>query len=61
MEVSGLSGELHPQRKSPQYPLDRRLGWGQIRSERGGEEKKSLPLLEFENANILSQERGFPV
>jgi hypothetical protein len=29
--------------KSPQYLLDRRLGGTQRRSERGGEEKNSLP------------------
>jgi hypothetical protein len=41
-----VSGQLHapaalPQRKSPWYPLDRRLGGPQNRSERGGEEKNS--------------------
>jgi hypothetical protein len=34
---------LYPQRKSPWYPLDRRLGRPQSRSGRGGEEKKSQP------------------
>jgi hypothetical protein len=34
---------LYPQRKSPWYPLDRRLGGPQSRSGRGGEEKNSQP------------------
>jgi hypothetical protein len=34
---------LHP-RKSPWYPLDRRLGGPQSQSGRGGEEKNSQPL-----------------
>jgi hypothetical protein len=43
------SGQLHapaalPQRKSPCYPLDSRLGGPQSRSGRGGEEKNSQPL-----------------
>jgi hypothetical protein len=33
-----------PQVKSPSYPLDRKLGGPQSRSERGGEEKNSQPL-----------------
>jgi hypothetical protein len=41
-----VSGQLHalvalPPRKSPWYPLDRRLGRPQSRSGRGGEEKNS--------------------
>jgi hypothetical protein len=44
-----VSGQLYapaalPQGKSPLYPLDRRFGWLQSRSERGGEEKNSRPL-----------------
>jgi hypothetical protein len=39
---------LYPQRKSPWYPLDRRLGGSHSRSERGGEEKNSQPLSGFE-------------
>jgi hypothetical protein len=44
-----VSGHLHlrppyPQGKSPCYPLDRRLGWPQSRSGRGGEEKNFQPL-----------------
>jgi hypothetical protein len=35
---------LYPQGKSPYYPLDRRLGAPQSRSERGGEEKNSQSL-----------------
>jgi hypothetical protein len=43
-----VSGELHtlplyPQRKSPLYPLDRRLGGPQSRSGLGGEEKIPSP------------------
>jgi hypothetical protein len=33
---------LHPQGKSPRYPLDRRLGGPQSRSRRGGEENFQL-------------------
>jgi hypothetical protein len=39
---------LYPQGKSPWYPLDRRLGGPQSRSERGGEEKNSQPPPEIE-------------
>jgi hypothetical protein len=44
-----LRGRLHapavfPQGKSPWYPLDRRLGWPQSRSGRGGDEKNSQIL-----------------
>jgi hypothetical protein len=35
---------LHPQGKSPWYPLDRRLGGPQSRSGSGGEEKNSQTL-----------------
>jgi hypothetical protein len=35
---------LYSQRKSPRYPLDRRLGGPQSRSGRGGEDKNSQPL-----------------
>jgi hypothetical protein len=38
-----VSGQLHPQGKSPWYPLDRGLGGPQSRSGRGGEEKNSQP------------------
>jgi hypothetical protein len=43
-----VSGQLHARRKSPWYPLDRRLGGVQSRSGSGGEEKNSqhLPGLE---------------
>jgi hypothetical protein len=38
---------LYPQGKSPCYPLDRRLGGPQSRSERGGEKNSQpLPVLE---------------
>jgi len=36
---------LHPQGKSPWYPLDRRPGGLQSRSGRSGEEKNSQPPL----------------
>jgi len=35
---------LHPQGKSPWYPMDRRLGGPQSHSGHGGEEKNSQPL-----------------
>jgi hypothetical protein len=43
-----VSGQLHapaalPRGKSPWYPLDKRLGVPQSRSELGGEEKNSQP------------------
>jgi hypothetical protein len=43
------SGQLHapvvlPSEKIPRYPLDRRLGGRQSRSERCGEKKNLLPL-----------------
>jgi hypothetical protein len=43
---------LYPQGKSPTYPLYRRLGGTQSRSERNGEEKNSHPLLGFEHPII---------
>jgi hypothetical protein len=36
-------GRYTPQGKGPWYPLDRKLGGLQSRSERGGEEKNSQP------------------
>jgi len=39
-----VSGQLHPQGKSPWYPLNRRLDVPQSRSGRGGEEKDFRPL-----------------
>jgi len=39
--VSFTLQPLYPHGKSPWYPLDRRLGEPQNRSERGGEEKNS--------------------
>jgi hypothetical protein len=39
--VSFTPRPLYPQRKSPWYPLDRRLGGPQSRSGRGGEKKNS--------------------
>jgi hypothetical protein len=50
MEVSGqrYASATLPQGESPWYPLDRRLGGPQSRSERGGEEKNSQPPPEIE-------------
>jgi hypothetical protein len=45
--VSFTPRPLYPQGKNPWYPLDRRLGRPQSRSERGGEEKNSQPLPGF--------------
>jgi hypothetical protein len=42
--VSFTPWPLYPQRKSPWYPLNRRLGGTQSRFERSGEEKNSQPL-----------------
>jgi hypothetical protein len=44
--VSFKHRPLYPQRKSPWYPLDRRLGGFQSRSVRGGEEKIPSPRRE---------------
>jgi hypothetical protein len=41
--VSFVPRPLYPQKKSPLYPLDRRLGRPQSRSRRGGEENNSQP------------------
>jgi hypothetical protein len=46
--VSFIPRPLYPQGKSPQYPLDMRLGGPQSRSGRGGEKKNSQPLLGLE-------------
>jgi hypothetical protein len=43
---------LHPQEKSPYYPLDRRLGGPQSRSGRGGEKENSQALPGFETPLI---------
>jgi hypothetical protein len=42
--VSFTLRPLYPQGKSPWYPLDRRLGWPQSRSGRGGEESSNVRL-----------------
>jgi hypothetical protein len=42
--VSFMLLPFYPQRESPWYPLDRRLGGPHIRSGRGGEDKNSQPL-----------------
>jgi len=42
--ISFTPQPLYPERKSPCYPLDRRLSGLQSRSGRGGEEKNSQPL-----------------
>jgi hypothetical protein len=41
--VSFTPRPFYPQGKSPEYPLDRRLGGPQSRSGHGGEEKNSQP------------------
>jgi hypothetical protein len=51
-----VSSQLHapavlPQRKSPWYTLDRRLGGLQSRSGRGGEEKNPQPRPGIETYN----------
>jgi hypothetical protein len=48
MEVSGQlrAPAALPQGRRPWYPLDRRLGGPQSRSEHGGEEKNSQPRRE---------------
>jgi hypothetical protein len=45
---------FYPQRKSPRYPLDRRLGGLQSRSGRGGEEKNWQPAPGIEPQNTDS-------
>jgi hypothetical protein len=45
-EWSASSPGCFALRVSPRYPLDRRLGGPQSRSERGGEEKNSQPRRE---------------
>jgi hypothetical protein len=57
-----VSGQIHepaalPQRKSPWYPLDRKLGGPQSRSGHGGEEKNSQPTscLKFRIVQSLDQ------
>jgi hypothetical protein len=52
--VSFTSRPLHPQGKSPKYPLHRRLGGPQSWSERDGEEKNSQPLPKLEPPIIQS-------
>jgi hypothetical protein len=54
MEVSGQlhALPLYPQRKSPWYPFDRRLGGPQSRSGRCGEEKNFQTLSGFEHPII---------
>jgi hypothetical protein len=51
MVVSGqrhAPAALYPRGKDPRYPLDRRLGGPQSRSERRGQKKNSLPLSRIE-------------
>jgi hypothetical protein len=50
--VSFVPQPLYPQGKIPWYPFDRRLGWPQSRSGRGGEEKNSQPLPRIELLTI---------
>jgi hypothetical protein len=57
-----VSGQLHvpaalPRRKSPLYPLDRRLGGSQSRSGCGGEEKNFQPPPGIEPRTPIFQPR----
>jgi hypothetical protein len=47
-----VSGQIHPQGKSPLYPLDRRVGGSQSLSGRGGEGKNIQTLPEPESPII---------
>jgi hypothetical protein len=58
--VSFMPRPLYPQEKSPWYPLDRRLGGPQSRSEHGGEEKNSQPLPRLEPPIIQPVAQRFP-
>jgi len=54
----GVSGQLHamatsPQGKSPQYPLNRRVGGSQSWSGHGGEEKNPSPCHEFNPSHLV--------
>jgi hypothetical protein len=40
---------LYPQRKSPQYPMDRRQGGPQSQSGHGGEDKKKTIIIHARN------------
>jgi hypothetical protein len=57
--VSFTPGPLYPRGKKSQYPLYRRQGGPQSRSERGGEEKKSQlqPGIELQAARVLTYTR----
>jgi hypothetical protein len=55
-----VSGQLYPQGKSGQYPLDRRLGGPQSRSGRGGEEKNSQTLWGLEPPIIRPVAQRYP-
>jgi hypothetical protein len=50
--VSFMPEPLHPQGKSPWYPLDRRLGGPQSQSGHSGEEKNSQLLLRLKTPII---------
>jgi len=53
--VSFTAQTLYPQGKSPQYPLDRRLGWSQNRSGHGGGEEKILGPRRESNPRTMSR------
>jgi hypothetical protein len=57
--VSFTPRPLHPQGKSPWYPLDRRLGDPYGRSGHGGEEKNSQPLPGLEHSVIQSVAQSY--
>jgi hypothetical protein len=49
-----------PRGKSPQYPLDRRLGRTQGRSGRYGKEKNLVPLPGIETRNLVDIPTALP-
>jgi hypothetical protein len=55
LALRGLSGQLHPQVKSPWYPLDRRLSGALHWSRHSGKEKKFWPLLEIKPCLSIPQ------
>jgi hypothetical protein len=62
--VSFTPRPLYPQRNSPWYPLDRRLGGPQSRSERGGLQHKkqnSITCLCLRALNITLYDKTKPI
>jgi hypothetical protein len=52
--VSFMPQPLYPQGKSPQYPLDRRLGGPQSQSGHSGKEKKNPSFITMEISNLAN-------